>query len=70
MKKASTQKAQYILLPNGDLMSKDLIGSVSHYDSHGVILLNTKGEKLLWIPQPDNAKAIAMRDEIVAALMA
>lgn len=34
------------------------------------MLLNAQGEKLLWIPLPDNDKAITMRDEIVAALMA
>ncbi|MCY9877646.1 hypothetical protein OTK59_13900 [Vibrio natriegens] len=70
MKNQSTCNDQYVLLPNGDLMKKALIGSCSHYADHGVILLNPKGEKLLWIPQADNTKAIAMRDEIVAALMA
>ncbi len=66
----STTNEQYVLLSNGDLMQKSLIGSCSHYADHGVMLLNTKGEKLLWIPQADNAKAIEIRDGIVAALMA
>ncbi|MCD9487205.1 hypothetical protein [Photobacterium iliopiscarium] len=60
----------FIKLPTGDAFSKALIGSCSHYRDHGLMLLNNSGEKLLWVPEPDNAKAVAMRDEIVAALMA
>ena len=67
---ANNTKNRFIKLQTGDALDRGLIGSCSHYADHGVMLLNTKGEKLLWIPQPDNAKAIAMRDEIVAALMA
>ncbi|EGQ7815281.1 hypothetical protein ABVD54_004167 [Vibrio parahaemolyticus] len=63
-------KNRFIKLPTGDLLSKDLIGSVSHYGDHGVMLLNTKGEKLLWIPQSDNAKAVELRDFIVGNLLA
>lgn len=63
-------KKRFIKLPNGDAMDIGLIGSCSHYADHGVMLLNAQGEKLLWIPLPDNDKAITMRDEIVAALMA
>ncbi|MBO2568135.1 hypothetical protein I6M39_03850 [Shewanella algae] len=71
MSSNSTQNStRFIKLPNGDAMRKDLIGSCSHYTDHGIILLKADGDKLLWIPEPDNAKAGAMRDEIVAALMA
>ncbi|HIF9547324.1 TPA: hypothetical protein ACX6S8_003568 [Photobacterium damselae] len=70
MKNPSKTNNEYILLPNGDLMKKSLIGSCSWYKDNGCILLNNNGEKLLWIPEPDNAKAEAMRDQIVAALMA
>mgnify|MGYP000097222790 CR=1 FL=1 len=70
MKNPSKTSNEYILLPNGDLMMKSLIGSCSWYRDHGCMLLNSKGDKLLWIPESDNAKAVAMRDEIVAALMA
>lgn len=62
-------KNRFIKLQTGDALDIGLIGSCSHYADHGVMLLNTKGEKLLWIPQPDNDKAIAMRDEVVTALM-
>lgn len=63
-------KNRFIKLPTGDAMDIGLIGSCSHYADHGVMLLNAKGEKLLWLPQSDNAKAVEIRDEIVAALMA
>ncbi|GAK85914.1 hypothetical protein JCM19238_3504 [Vibrio ponticus] len=63
-------KNRFIKLPTGDALDIGLIGSCSHYTDHGIMILGTNGDKLLYIPQPDNAKAIAMRDEIVAALMA
>ncbi|NVH52898.1 hypothetical protein HU985_18545 [Photobacterium damselae subsp. damselae] len=66
----STTKSNFIKLPTGDAFAKSLIGSCSHYRDHGLMLLNSSGEKLLWVPEPDNAKAAAMRDEIVAELMA
>lgn len=66
---ASTTKPNFIELPTGDAFIKSLIGSCSHYRDHGIMILNINGEKLLWIPEPDNTKAIAMRREIVAALM-
>ena len=66
----SKPDSNFIKLPTGDAFSKALIGSCSHYKDHGLMMLNINGEKLLWVPEPDNAKAAAMRDEIVAALMA
>lgn len=66
----SKSNTSFIKLPTGDAFSKALIGSCSHYKDHGLMMLNINGEKLLWVPEPDNAKAAVMRDEIVAALMA
>lgn len=63
-------KSNFIKLPTGDAFAKALIGSCSHYKDHGLMLLNINGEKLLWVPEPDNAKASAMRDSIVEALLA
>ncbi|WP_217534945.1 hypothetical protein [Vibrio metschnikovii] len=62
-------KSRFIKLPTGDALDIGLIGSCSHYKDHGIMILGTNGDKLLYIPQPDNAKAIAIRDEIVEALM-
>ncbi|MEZ9576489.1 MULTISPECIES: hypothetical protein [unclassified Vibrio] len=69
MTSTTNKTSRFIKLPTGDAMDVNLIGSCSHYADHGVMLLNTKGEKLLWLPQPDNAKAIEVRNEIVSALM-
>lgn len=65
----TTTTSAFILLPTGDAMRKALIGACSHYKDHGLMILNNVGEKLLWVPEPDNAKAAAMRDEIVNALI-
>jgi len=59
----------FIKLPTGDLLAKALIGSCAHYPDHGVMLLNNKGEKLLWVSEPSNEKAKSLRDEVVTALM-
>ncbi|MDT3320784.1 hypothetical protein Q4Q52_13580 [Shewanella sp. SP1S2-4] len=69
MTTATQVQSPFIKLSNGDVMRKNLIGSCSHYRDHGIMLLNTNGEKLLWIPEVDNTKAQTMRDEIVNVLI-
>ncbi|HHQ4789397.1 TPA: hypothetical protein ACSP21_000249 [Aeromonas veronii] len=63
-------KAPFITLPSGDALLISLIGSCTHYPDHGVMMLNTKGEKLFWHSEEDNVKARAIRDDIVAKLTA
>jgi hypothetical protein len=63
-------KAPFIILPSGDALLISLIGSCTHYPEHGVMMLNTKGEKLFWYSEEDNVKAQAIRDDIVAKLIA
>ncbi|OOE78669.1 hypothetical protein BZG73_15845 [Salinivibrio siamensis] len=69
MPNTTHSKNYFLKLPTGDAMDMRLIGSCCHYADHGLMLLNTEGGKLLWLPETDNAKAIAMRDEIVSALI-
>lgn len=62
-------KSNFVKVSTGDVIAKALIGACSHYPDHGVMILNIKGEKLLWISEPSNDKARAIRDEINSALM-
>ena len=61
---------KYHNFATGDVVLLALIGSCAHYPDHGVMLLNTKGEKLVWLQEPDNDAAKHMRDEVVAKLLA
>lgn len=63
-------KSNFITLPSGDALLISLIGSCTHYPDHGVMMLNTKGEKLFWHSEEDNLKARSIRDDIVAKLIA
>ncbi|KJG55140.1 hypothetical protein UA38_21260 [Photobacterium kishitanii] len=63
-------KTNFVKTSTGDVIAKSLIGACSHYPDHGVMILNIKGEKLLWISESDNEKARTIRDEINAQLMA
>ena len=62
--------AKYHKFATGDVVLLALIGSCTHYQDHGVMLLNPKGEKLVWLPEPDNEAAKRMRDEVVVKLLA
>jgi hypothetical protein len=64
-----TKPATYIKTASGDALLLSLIGSCSHYVDHGVMILNTRGEKLLWISEPDNTLAQSIRDDIVEKLL-
>lgn len=62
--------SKFIHLPTGDAVQAILVGSCVHYPDHGVMLQSLKNERLVWITEPDNDKAKAIRDEIVAKLVA
>lgn len=63
-------KMNYHKFATGDAVLLALIGSCAHYPNHGVMVLNTKGEKLVWLAEPDNDAAKRIRDEVVAKLLA
>ncbi len=59
----------YILVGDGNLIRKSMIGSCCLYPNAGVMLLTPESKKLYWVNEPDNAKATQIRDDIVAKLM-
>ena len=61
--------SKFIHLPTGDAVQASLVGCCVHYVEHGVMIQNLKNERLVWITEPDNDKAKAIRDEIVAKLI-
>ncbi|MEC6797023.1 hypothetical protein VXS03_08170 [Photobacterium sp. S4TG1] len=63
-------KTNFVKVSTGDVIAKALIGACSHYPDHGIMVLNIKGDKLLWISEPSNEKARVIRDEINAQIMA
>ncbi len=70
IEESTMAKPSFITLPTGDAVLISLIGSCAYYPDHGVMLLNTKGEKLLWVSEADNQTAKAIRDDIVSKMTA